>query len=116
VPAGLTGFRTLFNAFPPFCPADARAVLRDAARAGQPIGVFEVSDRTLSTLVPLFLLTPLLVALTTPFIRPFSWGRLFWTYVVPLVPLTCWWDGVVSQLRAYTPAETERLGGVAAVA
>jgi len=21
---------------------------------------------------------------------------------VPLVPLTCWWDGVVSQLRAYT--------------
>ena len=31
-------------------------------------------------------------------------GRMLWTYPVPLVPLTCWWDGIVSQLRAYTPA------------
>ena len=30
---------------------------------------------------------------------------------MPLVPLTCWWDGVVSQLRAYTVAEMEALAG-----
>src|SRR5712692_11768404 len=53
--------------------------------------------------------TPLFVALATPFIRPFRWGRLFWTYVVPLVPLTCLWDGLVSQLRAYTVGELDRL-------
>jgi len=55
--------------------------------------------------------TPLFVALATPFIRPFRWGRLFWTYVVPLVPLTCLWDGLVSQLRAYTVEELDRLTG-----
>ena len=33
------------------------------------------------------------------------WRRLLWTYVFPLVPLTCWWDGLVSQLRAFTAAE-----------
>jgi hypothetical protein len=109
VPKDLTGFRTLFNAFHHFRPADAVAVLRDAAEAGQPIGVFEISDRRLSTLLPLLLLTPLMVALSTPFIRPFRWHRLLWTYLVPLVPLTCWWDGIVSQLRAYTVAELERL-------
>lgn len=109
VPKDLTGFRTLFNAFHHFRPADAVAVLRDAAEAGQPVGVFEISDRRLSTLLPLLVLTPLMVALSTPFIRPFRWHRLLWTYLVPLVPLTCWWDGVVSQLRAYTVAELERL-------
>ena len=114
VPGRLGGFRTLFNAFHHFRPADAVAVLRDAAQARQPIGIFEIPDRTLRTLVPLLLLTPLLVALATPFIRPFRWHRLLWTYVVPLVPLTCWWDGVVSQLRAYRPAELERLANAAA--
>jgi hypothetical protein len=63
------GFRTLFNAFHHFQPADAIAVLRDAARAGQPIGVFEIPDRSLRTRDPLLLLTPLLVAATTPFTR-----------------------------------------------
>ena len=59
-------------------------------------------------LIPL-LLTPIYLWIATPFIRPFRWRRLFWTYVVPLVPLTCWWDGLVSQFRAYTPSELEDL-------
>ena len=113
VPGTLTGFRTLFNAFHHFRPADAVAVLRDAARAGQPIGIFEIPERGLRTLLPMLLLTPLLVLLATPLIRPFTGSRLLWTYVLPLVPLTCWWDGIVSQLRAYTPAELERLAQAA---
>jgi len=36
--------------------------------------------------------------------------RSLWTYLLPLVPLTCLWDGLVSQLRAYTTAELEALG------
>jgi len=109
VPAGLVGFRTLFNSFHHFRPADAVAVLRDAAKNGQPIGIFEIPDRRLPMLFPFLFLTPFLVLLVTPFIRPFRWRRLLWTYVVPLVPLTCWWDGVVSTFRAYTPMELERL-------
>src|ERR1700722_17410846 len=30
------------------------------------------------------------------------WKRLLWTYLIPLVLFMCCWDGVVSQLRAYT--------------
>jgi hypothetical protein len=60
-------------------------------------------------------LTPLIVLLVTPMIRPFRWSRLFWTYAAPLVPLIVLWDGVVSCLRTYSPAEllelTEGLGG-----
>ena len=36
------------------------------------------------------------------------------TYLLPLVPLTCWWDGIISQLRAYTVGELESLASDAA--
>ena len=109
VPSTLTGLRTLFNAFHHLAPADARAVLHAAARARQPIAIFEVSERSWRSLVPIVLLTPFSVWLATPFMRPFLWRRLLWTYPLPLVPLTCWWDGIVSQLRAYTVEELRSL-------
>lgn len=104
VPPELHGMRTLFNALHHFAPANAGIILACAVEAGQPIAIFEFSDRTLATIIPL-LLTPLYVWLATPFMRPFQWRRMLWTYVLPMVPLTCLWDGVVSQLRAYRPAE-----------
>lgn len=108
VPAHLEGFRTMFNSFHHFRPADAAAILRNATQAGQPIGIFEIPERKLP-IIAVFVFTPLLVALATPFIRPFRWRRLLWTYLLPLVPLTCLWDGIVSQLRAYTVTELDRL-------
>jgi hypothetical protein len=104
VPGDLVGMRTLFNAFHHFDPARARRVLECAVEARQPIGIFEIPERAVAMMIPL-LFTPLFIALATPFIRPFRWRRLLWTYLIPLVPLTCWWDGLVSQWRAYTVAE-----------
>ncbi|NUQ12036.1 MAG: class I SAM-dependent methyltransferase [Gemmatimonadaceae bacterium] len=113
VPATLRGFRTVFNAFHHFAPDQARAILRSAVTAGQPIGIFEVPERRVWLILATPLLTTLLVLLVTPFIRPFRWSRLVFTYLVPLVPLTCAWDGFVSQLRAYTPAELDALAAEA---
>jgi hypothetical protein len=108
VPRDLLGLRTMFNAFHHFAPAAARAVLQCAVEAGQPIAIFEIPERSVKTIIPL-LFTPLFLAVATPFIRPFQWRRLLWTYLLPLVPLTCWWDGIVSQLRAYTGSELKGL-------
>jgi hypothetical protein len=107
VPTHLPGLRTIFNGFHHLRPADARAVLHAAAAARQPIAIVELSERSLRSLP--VVLTPLFVWIATPFMRPFRWRRLFWTYLVPLVPLTCLWDGVVSQLRAYTPEELRQM-------
>jgi len=107
VPPALAGLRTIFNGFHHLKPADARAVLHAAAAARQPVAIFEVSERSLRTLP--VLLTPLFVWLVTPFMRPFLWRRLLFTYPIPLVPLTCLWDGIVSQLRAYTVDELQGL-------
>ncbi|HEY6222286.1 MAG TPA: hypothetical protein VIW26_00760 [Gemmatimonadales bacterium] len=108
VPARLAGFRTLFTALHHFPPRQAHAILADAVRAGQGIAAFEVTSRSpLALLGMLFL--PLLVLLFTPFIRPFRWSRLFWTYCLPVVPLAVWFDGTVSCLRTYTPEELRDL-------
>jgi len=108
VPADLAGLRTFFNAFHHFAPEDAQRILQATVDAGQPIAVLEVPERSLRSILPL-LLTPLMVWIATPFIRPFSWWRLVWTYPFPAVPFLCLWDGIVSQLRAYRPDELEAL-------
>lgn len=104
VPARLTGFRTLFTALHHFRPAAAQAILADAVRARQGIAVFEVTRRTPLALLGILFL-PLLVLFLTPFIRPFRWSRLLWTYLVPVLPLAVVFDGTVSCLRTYTVEE-----------
>ena len=99
VPPDLAGARTLFIGYHHFPPAQARAILADAVRAGEPILVFEGTERRLAALLPFALFSPLLVLALTPFVRPFRFSRLLFTYLVPLVPLIVWWDGVVSHLR-----------------
>ena len=108
VPADLAGFRTMFSAFHHFAPASARRVLADAAARGAGIAIFEATRRDLRAVL-LTCLTPLFVLLATPFIRPFRWSRLLLTYVVPAIPPAVLFDGVVSCLRTYTPAELRAL-------
>jgi hypothetical protein len=112
VPVSLTGMRTLFEGFHHFQPPQAKAILLDAARKQEPIGIFEASLKPPFGPV-LLVLSPLITLLTyllvTPFIRPVTLQRLLFTYLIPLVPLATCWDGVVSMLRGYTPAELRTL-------
>jgi hypothetical protein len=55
------------------------------------------------------LLVPLAVVVSTPFIRPFRWSRLFWTCLIPLVPIVALFDGLVSCLRTYNVEELRDL-------
>jgi len=108
VPAHLPGLRTLFSAFHHFRPDDARGILRSAVRDRQPIAVVEVvSRRPLALLGILF--APLATLLAVPLLRPFRWAWLPLTYLVPVIPLFVLWDGFVSCLRCYDPAELEAL-------
>ena len=108
VPKSLMGIRTIFNGLHHFRPNEVQAILRDAVDAGQPIATFELVERRLVSILPLVLL-PIIVFVVTPAIRPRTFSRFFWTYLVPVVPLVTWWDGVVSHLRSYTPAELEAM-------
>jgi hypothetical protein len=108
VPDNLKGFRTMFTSFHHFSPEQARTILQNAVDDGQHIGVFEMTKRapwTMALMIP-WALMPLFF---TPWIRPFRWSRLFWTYVVPLVPFVFLFDGIVSCLRTYRPEELREM-------
>jgi hypothetical protein len=104
VPPELPGFRTMFSSFHQFAPGDARVILQNAVDAGESIGIFEITRRSPLT-IALMIPWALLPLLSTPWIRPFRWSRLFWTYVIPIIPLVLLFDGVVSCLRTYRPQE-----------
>ena len=108
VPMELKGIRTLFNAFHHFAPKDARNILADAANKREGIAIFEATERSLGGVLGMFF-APLIVLLTTPFIKPFKLSRLFWTYIIPVIPLTVLWDGLVSALRTYSTAELQQM-------
>jgi hypothetical protein len=51
----------------------------------------------------------LAVFIATPFVKPFRFSRLLFTYLLPLMPLCILWDGIVSCLRVYSPDELRTL-------
>jgi hypothetical protein len=104
VPGVLKGPRTMFTSFHHFSPDDARAILQDAVDAGESVGIFELTRRSALTMGLMFV-GVLTMFLFTPWIRPFRWSRLFWTYVIPIIPFVLIFDGVVSCLRTYQPQE-----------
>jgi hypothetical protein len=109
VPPGLGGVRTLFTSFHHLHPEEAREVLENAVDHAAGIGVFEYTERNWLIWTLPVLLIPLFVWVCTPFIRPFSWRRLLWTYLLPVVPVVAMWDGLVSNLRTYSVTELGKL-------
>ncbi|HSI69878.1 MAG TPA: hypothetical protein VK941_06585 [Gillisia sp.] len=108
VPANLKGFRTLFLTFHHFKPNEARQILQNAINSNSPIGIFEGQERSFPSLLAM-ILSPITVLLCTPFIKPLTAGRFFFTYIIPIVPLFVLWDGIVSAFRTYSVKEMEQL-------
>ena len=52
---------------------------------------------------------PVRVLLAVPFIRPFRWSTLLWTYLVPILPIVLLFDSIVSVLRIYSSEELRGL-------
>lgn len=108
VPKELKGIRTQFLSLHHFKEDDARKILQNAVDSKNPIAIIEAQERSfLSILAMIF--SPITVLLVTPFIRPFKWKRILFTYIIPIVPLFVLWDGVVSSLRTYSVKEMQQL-------
>src|ERR1019366_410025 len=86
----------------------AHAILQNAVDARESIGIFEVTRHAPSTIGLVFAWV-LMLFVCTPWIRPFRWSRLLWTYLVPIIPLVLLFDGVVSCLRTYRPQELREI-------
>ncbi len=108
VPDELVGVRTVINGLHHLRPPLARQLVQDAARKRQPFLSVELVERRWQTML-LLMGTPLLALVLSPFQRPLTATRLLLTWVVPVVPLCIWWDGMMSCLRGYSVGELEAL-------
>lgn len=108
VPAELTGMRTIFTAFHHFPPEKARAVIDDAVSKDQPIGIFELTSRSVPALLWM-LVSPLGLWLLTPRMPGASWKKWLLTYVIPVIPMVVLLDGIVSCFRTYSVEELKAM-------
>lgn len=108
VPVELTGLRTMFLSLHHFKPEEARLILQNAVDSKNSIAIFEAQERSVPSFIAMFF-SPLTILFTTPFIRPFKLKRILFTYIIPIVPLFVWWDGMVSSLRTYSVKEMQQL-------
>lgn len=108
VPVHLKGVRTQFMSLHHFREEDAVQILQNAVDSKSPIALFEAQERDVKSVIAM-LFSPINVLWMTPFIRPFSIGRIVFTYFIPLVPLFVLLDGVLSALRTYTIPEMNEL-------
>ncbi len=109
------GLRTMVNCFHHMRPPMARAILKSAHDSGEPILIYEMAGTKmpfvmwllgLPLALPLVALTALLL---TPFVRPLTFRQIFFTYVIPLVPIFYAWDGQASMPRLYSLADMDEL-------
>jgi hypothetical protein len=109
VPKELSGFRTMFSAIHHFPPEMVKQVVRNALDNRSGIGIFDGGDKNIFTILGILIVHPIAFLLFTPFFRPFKLSRLLFTYILPLIPLYTIWDGCISIIRLYRPAELLQL-------
>jgi len=105
VPADLKGVRSMFSAIHHFHPVQVKSVLQNAVDNHAPVAIFDGGDKSIFGILGVIIVHPIMFVLFTPFFKPFKFSRLFFTYVIPLIPLYTVWDGCVSIIRLYRPED-----------
>ncbi|HKO12772.1 MAG TPA: hypothetical protein VJV22_12435, partial [Acidobacteriaceae bacterium] len=86
----------------------ARDLLADAFRRREGIGVFEAARRTPTTMLSVIGVAALSLR-TAVAQRPVRPARLLFTFLLPVIPLTLWIDGLLSCLRSYSLEDMREL-------
>lgn len=92
---------SLFNTFHHFTPEQQQELVRRHAHRG--VLIHEVLQPEPLVFLKILFTTTIGQLLLAPFVRPFRWQRLLFTYLIPVNLLTITWDGLVSVLRSDRP-------------
>tara|TARA_B100001971_G_scaffold37960_1_gene32965 strand:+ start:6245 stop:7003 length:759 start_codon:yes stop_codon:yes gene_type:complete len=95
---------TLYTAFHHFNDGDAKKLIQNAVASQSSICISEFVQRDLKS-IALVLPSPIGMLFLMPLVRPFQLSRLFFTYIIPLIPFVTLWDILVTVLRIRTKSE-----------
>ena len=111
------GLKTMVGSFHHMPTDVARSILKSAEDNKQPFLVYELAKNNIPTLVwwlflPLSLLILIVMSLImTFFVRPLTFSQLFFTFIIPVIPILYAWDGQASLMRTYTFDDVQVLLG-----
>lgn len=91
---------TMYNAFHHFTDTDKKNIIEKCNAANSNLYIVEILEPTFFFILKVLALTTFGVLLFNPFVKPFSWKRLFFTYIIPLNIITISYDGVISVLKS----------------
>lgn len=104
------GLHVMFSGLHHFSPEELGKMIRSAVETGRTLAFFDYSRRTWLLWEALMILASLpFMILTAPLVWKFTWKRLFFTWIIPVLPLLLLVDGWISRLRAYRPEELRRI-------
>ncbi len=95
-------YYTMFNAFHHFESKERKQLIQKVLDNNSHLMIVEIVQPTIFNLILVTLASTVGVWLLCPFIKPFEWKRLFFTYIIPLNVLTVLIDGYISILKSKT--------------
>jgi hypothetical protein len=95
-------------------PEMARKILKSAHDNGEPLLIYEMGSNIpiLPWVLSLPIALPLIAAVAmvlSAFVRPLTFRQIFFTYVIPLIPIFYAWDGHASVPRCYAMEDLDQL-------
>jgi hypothetical protein len=103
------GMYLFVNSFHQLPAINAKKTLEEIAKSGNPVVVVEGNNDSLWQLVGMTIFLPVAVILSAPFVKPFRWSRILFTYIIPILPVIMPIDGCIGLLKLYNPKDLNKL-------
>lgn len=97
------------NSFHQFSVDEAKDILKQISQNKQPVVIVEGNNDSLWQVFGMTVIVPLTVLLTAPFVKPFRFERIIFTYLIPVLPLVTFFDGFMALFKLYAPKDLEEL-------
>jgi ubiquinone/menaquinone biosynthesis C-methylase UbiE len=91
---------SMYNAFHHFSTKEQTQLIENIVQNNSSIIIVEILTPSIYSFASVLFAGTLLQCIITPFIKPFSIKRLFFTYILPINIFTVVYDGIISVLRS----------------
>lgn len=100
---------TMFNAFHHFNDTEKINIVQKIKQANAKAYFVEILEPTVLYIFKVLFATIIGTLLLSPFIKPFSLKRLFFTYIIPINIINISYDGILSVLKSRSKTQLEKL-------
>ena len=102
-------YYTMFNSFHHFSDDEKLEISQRIHKNGSAAFFVEILEPTILCLLKVLFITIVGSLLFTPFVKPFSYSRLFFTYIIPINLFTVTFDGLMSVMKSRSIKQYQKL-------